>query len=67
MSKKTLFYCDADGKEFNPEEGISTIAVMIPKVNEKLESQKLTFEGNFCARCSELIMQFIATLKNELK
>lgn len=61
------YFCDADGKEFDPKEGIGTIAVMIPKINEKLQSQKLTFEGNFCGKCSELIMQFIGTLKNELQ
>ena len=63
---KQHYFCDADGKEFNPEEGISTIAAMIPKMNVKLEKQRLTFEGNYCGSCSELILNFIATLKNEL-
>ena len=57
------YFCDADGKEFSPKEGIATIAVMIPKMNEKVEGKKLAFEGNFCGKCSELIMQFIQSLK----
>ena len=67
MAIKQTYFCDADGKEFPLKEGIATIAVMLPKMNEKLEAQKLTFEGNFCGKCSELIMQFIHSLKEELK
>ena len=63
----THYFCDVDGKEFFPKEGIATIAVMIPKMNEKLQAQKLAFEGNFCGKCSELIMQFVQSLKEELK
>ena len=67
MTIKQTYFCDADGKKFDPSEGIATIGVMLPKINEKLETQKLTFEGNFCGKCSELIMQFIYSLKEELK
>ena len=64
---KNLYFCDADGKEFNPEEGLASLLAVIPKMNDKLEKQNLTFNGNFCGVCSELLMSFISTLKNELK
>ena len=64
---KQHYFCDADGKEFNPAEGISTIAAIIPKMNAKLEKQRFTLEGNYCSQCSEMILNFIAHLKNELK
>ena len=64
---KQTYFCDADGKEFDPKEGLSSLLAVIPKMNDKLEKQQLTFNGNYCGSCSELILNFIATLKNELK
>ena len=60
------YFCDADGKEFNPQEGLCTMMAMLPKVNEKMEKTVLRHEGNYCAGCTELIFNFVATLKNEL-
>ena len=62
---KNTYFCDADGKEFNPEEGLASLLAVIPKTNDKLEKQQLTFNGNFCGEHSELLMGFISTLKNE--
>lgn len=61
------YFCDTCLKEFNPKEGISNILAGLSKMNEKSEKQKLTFEGNYCSQCTELILQFILTLKNEFK
>lgn len=64
---KQTFFCDSCIKEFNPKEGITNLQSVLVKMNEKLEKQVLTAEGNYCAGCSELLLNFIATLKKELK
>ena len=64
---KQHYFCDADGKEFDPIEGFASLLAVIPKMHDKLEKQNLTFNGNFCGLCSEFLMSFISTLKNELK
>lgn len=63
---KQTFFCDADEKEFNPHEGIGEIKGFIPKMNDKLEKQTYRFEGQYCVGCAELILNFLATLKDEL-
>lgn len=64
---KQTYFCDADGKEFDPKEGISNMATMLPRMNEKLEEMLFNHAGNYCGSCAEMILQFIATLKDEHK
>ena len=59
------YFCDTCLKEFNPQEGIFTIAGMIPKMNDRLEKMNYTFNGNYCGPCSEIIVSLIGKLKED--
>lgn len=62
----TKYFCDSCKKEFTPQDGIGEIKGFIPKMNEKLEKQNYNFVGNYCPACSELLLNFISTLTDEL-
>mgnify|MGYP001602205870 CR=1 FL=1 len=62
---KNTYFCDTCEKEFNPQEGILTMASVIPKINDKLEKMNYTFNGNYCGRCSEIILSLLGKLKED--
>ena len=64
MTEIVQYICDTCGSECLPQEGMGTFMGAIAKMNEKLEKQKLGFNGHYCAKCVELILQFIYELKN---
>mgnify|MGYP001558508581 CR=1 FL=1 len=58
------YFCDTCKKECLTNEGLSTFAGFVIKMNEKLESQQLGFKGEYCGQCSETILEFIKKLKD---
>ena len=59
------YFCDSCEKEFNPQEGIFTVAGMIPKMNDQLQKMNYTFNGNYCGPCSEIILSLLGKLKED--
>ena len=58
------YFCDTCKNECLPQEGMGNFTGVIAKMNEKLEKQRLGFSGHYCAKCSEMLLQFISELKN---
>ena len=63
--KELKFYCDICQKEFLPVE-FSFVNGQIEKLNEKLEAQRVSFEGHYCGECTKKILAFIESLGKKL-
>lgn len=63
MTQKIFYYCDVDGKECVPQEGLGTLAGFIVKMNTDLKPEQVGFEGHYCHECCESILGFITELK----
>lgn len=61
------YFCNACGKECQPQEGKSTFGGIISRLNVKLERQPYQFMQDFCVECSEIILNFISELKKDIK
>jgi len=64
MTQKIYYFCDNCEKECFPQEGLGTFVGFIVKIDEKLEKKQIGFEGHYCYKCAEKIMEFTKELKN---
>ena len=62
--RKEYYFCDVCKQECLPKDGIATFVGFIVKINDKLEQQRVGFEGHYCKLCSEHILDFITTLNH---
>lgn len=64
MTQKIQYFCNSCDKECLPQDGLATFAGFLVRVNERLESKPVGFEGHYCKECADKILQFINDLKN---
>ena len=65
MTEVIKYFCDICGAECLPREGMGTFMGAIAKMNDKLERQQLGFNGHYCSKDTEMLLEFIAHLKQE--
>lgn len=62
--KTVTFHCDICGKEFPPQE-YSFFNGQIIKMDDKLKSHMIPFEGHYCGEDTHKLLEQIAKMKNE--
>ena len=61
----TRYFCDICEKECLVKDGLGTFAGFTVKMNEKLEAQRIGFEGHYCNECLEKMLEFTNSLKEK--
>lgn len=64
MTQIIKYFCDICQIECTPQKGLATFAGFLMKLNEKLEMEKVGFEGHYCPEDTEKILLFISEIKN---
>ena len=65
--QQVRYFCDSCSVECFVKDGLGTFAGFIVKINDKLEPQRLGFEGHYCNICAEEILKFISQAKENAK
>ena len=54
------YFCDSCGAECFVKDGLGTFAGFLVKISDKLEPQRVGFEGHYCSVCTEKILKFFS-------